>query len=380
MLNRKKFQELAGVRNDYCVSLYVQFTELENDRIGRDRYERTLQSAVEELIRRGMDRERALGLLSRAYELLDQDDFWAGRTGSLAVLADTEAFQYYELPYKAETFLYVGPAYYLRPLIAGLTGESRFYVLTLREEEAPMYEGTANCQLPVNTGGLLPAGLQAALQAAEGSPLVNLDRSAESMAYREEAFGNERRFREMGAYFELVDAGVRELLSKEKRPLIVAAPDHLAALYQEVNGYEGLSPVAVSVDPADADLSELHEEAWKTLRALKETRRTRVADQFDDLRAAGRVALSVTETLPAARQGQVETLFVAEGEHVWGLFDTGSGALTTHAERRPDSRDLLDQAAVLTYLHGGAVYETPVHRLPGGEGVINAVLKAPKAV
>jgi hypothetical protein len=61
----------------------------------------------------------------------------------------------------------------------------------------------------------------------------------------------------------------------------------------------------------------------------------------------------------------VETLFVAGDREEWGTYDEATAALAQHSTARAGDEDLLDTAAVQTFLHGGSVDVLPVGRVPG---------------
>jgi hypothetical protein len=65
-----------------------------------------------------------------------------------------------------------------------------------------------------------------------------------------------------------------------------------------------------------------------------------------------------------ARQGAVETLFVALNQEVWGKPKVRTSDVEIHETRQPGDRDLLDFAATETFLHGGEVYAVGQQHMP----------------
>jgi hypothetical protein len=76
----------------------------------------------------------------------------------------------------------------------------------------------------------------------------------------------------------------------------------------------------------------------------------------------------------AAVDGRVETLFVALETHRWGRLDPIAREIAIDPELDDENEDLLDRAAVETFLHGGTVYAVDEHRVPGA-GVLAALLR-----
>jgi hypothetical protein len=73
--------------------------------------------------------------------------------------------------------------------------------------------------------------------------------------------------------------------------------------------------------------------------------------------------------LPAAHDGRVESVFAASGVRRWGLYDQGSRETRLTGGYAKQAEDLVDLAAVQTFLHGGAVHVVEPGQLPGGDAV-----------
>jgi hypothetical protein len=74
----------------------------------------------------------------------------------------------------------------------------------------------------------------------------------------------------------------------------------------------------------------------------------------------------VEEIVPAANHGRVGLLFVARGCQRWGTFDSDSSQVQVFSGKEPNAEDLLDLAAMQTYLNGGTVYALARDKMPEG--------------
>jgi hypothetical protein len=97
--------------------------------------------------------------------------------------------------------------------------------------------------------------------------------------------------------------------------------------------------------------------------------REAAAERIRELAGTGLASSLLDEVVPAAVDGRVGSLFVARGVRRWGSFDPAERAVRLHDEPGPASEDLLDRAAVESYLHGGAVHVVAPAEVPGGEPV-----------
>ncbi len=57
-------------------------------------------------------------------------------------------------------------------------------------------------------------------------------------------------------------------------------------------------------------------------------------------------------------------LFIAAGSRNWGTFNRESGAVELHQKPEADDEDLLEIAAIQTYLNGGSVFILPPEKMP----------------
>jgi hypothetical protein len=75
----------------------------------------------------------------------------------------------------------------------------------------------------------------------------------------------------------------------------------------------------------------------------------------------------LTEIVPAAFHGRIETLFVGVGVQCWGTFGPEEALIRVNPEPQPGDQDLLDFAAAHTLNNSGTVYALDRERLPDSE-------------
>jgi hypothetical protein len=83
---------------------------------------------------------------------------------------------------------------------------------------------------------------------------------------------------------------------------------------------------------------------------------------------------SLNKILPQAYNGQIETLFIANGAEQWGEFNPDTSKVYFHEEESIGNEDLMDLAASLTIARGGTVYVVDSDKVPDG-GTVAAVLR-----
>ena len=105
-----------------------------------------------------------------------------------------------------------------------------------------------------------------------------------------------------------------------------------------------------------------------------EEEKTAAAEQYQTLAATERAAADITEIVPAAHFGRVETLFTPVGQQQWGQFDAQTGQVQLYETAEPNAVDLLDSAAVQTLLNGGTVYAVNPKEIPD-DAAVTAVFR-----
>lgn len=376
-LNRRQIEQVMSVDTPGCVSIYLP-THRSGDQIQQDpiRLKNQIAQAERELEQQSPEGVRAKDVLAPARELLEQVEFWQHQSDGLALfLAPGRAAEIYRLPVSFEEFTVVDNQFHIKPLLPAIQFNGRFYILALSQNKVRVFSGTQHA-----IEQLEPSGVPDSLKEL----LVEFDAERHLQYFSYGAGGNAEPANQDGAvmyhgqggperhhkdrlveYFRRIDAGLHDLLQQDPQPLVFAGVDYLLPLYRQANTYAHLIDDGISGNPDEASPQQLHAAAWKILEPRFRQAQETAAEQFRQSRSKGLASDRLGEVLPAAREGRVETLFVAHDEHEWGQFDDAQGAVTTHEERQSDSQDLLDVAVKEALAHGGRVYVLPENDLPG---------------
>ncbi len=145
--------------------------------------------------------------------------------------------------------------------------------------------------------------------------------------------------------------------------------DYLHPIYLQANTYAQLLAQGIEGNPDRLSSKELHDRAWPLVKPLFETAQQRAAAQYRQLVGTEHVSGDLEAVVAAAYAGRVETLFVALGRQVWGVFDATAGSTERHEEASQGDVDLLDFAAAHTLVHGRTVYAVEPDQVPSGTNV-----------
>ena len=384
ILNRDGLRILTRKPSGLCVSIYLPThragREIQQDPI---RLKNLLGEAEERLTASGLRASGTQELLEPAQRLLQDGLFWQHQSDGLAVFLSREMFGYYRLPFDFQDLVVVTDRFHIKPLLPLLSGDERFYVLALSQNEVRLLQGTQYSVSEVDPEGV-PASLAEALRYEDPEKQLQFHTSTRTPGGKGErpavfhghGTGSNDAKANLLRYFHRVDEGLQELLRGEQVPLVLAGVDYLLPIYKEANTYPHLVDQGIEGNPEELGAEELYERAWAVVRPLFLAAQKEAAAQYRQLAGAGseQASNNLKEVVPAACHGRIETLFVAVGIQQWGSFDPSANMVQLHEEAEPGDEDLLDFAAVQTLLKGGTVYAVEPEKMPG-EALLAAVFR-----
>jgi hypothetical protein len=375
VLGRDELRSLMERHETPCVSIYMP-TARAGDQIlqNRIRLKNQLEEAERRLVGRGLRAPRAKELLRPSQELVDDELFWQRQSDGLALFLSTDVFYTYRLPLGFDNLVVATDRFHLKPLLSLLSGDGRFYLLALSQDEIRLFQGTRYSVGEVDLEDV-PRSLAEALMWEDPERHLQFHTSTRTpggIGDRPAAFhgqgvgaGDDRKDRVL-RYFQQIDEGIGDLLAGTHVPLVLAGVDYLLPIYQEANSYPYLVERAIEGNPEQRSAEKLHREAWGLVQPAFAEARGRAAAQYRQLAGAGSELASceIEQVVPAAYYERVATLFVALGTQKWGTFNPDTNAVELHETEEPGDQDLLDLAAVHTFLNDGRVYAVEPDEVP----------------
>jgi hypothetical protein len=263
----------------------------------------------------------------------------------------------------------VGNQFHLKPLLYLVNSDRKFYLLTLSQQDVRFFEAN-HYDIQEVTVENMPSNLEAVLLMQDNSEKgvqhrISTSRggTANSAQHPGESHGqgNPMRDRHQADILQFcyaVDQALHEQLRDKQAPLILAGVEYLHPLYREANTYPHLLSEGITGNQELTNLKELHHQAWSIVSPLVQQQQQEAIALYQQLAGENVTQASgdIKEIVPAAYYQKVDTLFVPLGQQIWGKFDPDTMEVDLHPEPQPDDEDMLDFAAVHTFLNGGQVY------------------------
>jgi hypothetical protein len=373
LLSTDELKALMERREGPCVSVFMpthrRGAETQQDRI---RFKNLLKQAEERLTHNGLRVPNAKELLQPAQALVQDSLFWSHQSDGLAVFFSGEGARQFSLPFNFDELVVVADRFHLKPMLPILSGDGRFYVLALSQNQVRLLQGTRYSVDDLDLDGI-PQSLEAALRLDTPEKLIQwhtrMRGGTGGTGKRASTFhghgGAPDDLKEnLLQYLRQVDKGLHDLIGSSQSPLVLAAVDYLFPIYKEANTYAHLMEQGIPGNPEGLSAQQLHAQAWNIIEPHFQQAQQDAVSQYNRLAGTGRSSKDLEVIVREAYHGRVDVLFVATGVQRWGSFDVDANAVHWHDKTEPGDEDLLDFAAIQTFLNGGTVYAVEPENVP----------------
>lgn len=369
ILSQEELKPLLGKQRGLCVSILMPTfrTGVEGQQ-NQIRFRNLLRRAEEKLLAGGLRSQEVKDFLEPAQALIGNVLFWRRQSDGLALFRSAEMFRWFCLPEAFDELIAVADHFHIKPLLPLLSGDSRFYILALSQKEVRLLEGTAHHVREIELESV-PKSLAEALQYDALEKQVRFragsggggDRSAMVSGHGADIDDTKENLLK---YFRLIDRGLHDLLRDERAPLILAGVEYLFPIYREANTCPRLLEGGIGGNPKGLSAEVLHRMAMEIVGPYFRRAEHEAVAQYRQSSGTGLTSDDIREIVPAAFHGRVGQLFVAAGRQRWGSYNPEKGAVDINPEMETTGVDLLEIAAIQTFLNGGSVFTLPLEKMP----------------
>lgn len=324
--------------NGPCVSVYLATVPFgPGTRSGPSRLHHLVTQAESRLEAAGVAREAAETIVGPLRALEDDRPFWQHQSEGLGFFAAEDFFEGFRLPVLVAEGVRIGAAFWMLPLVAHVAAESRFYVLALARNSVRLLLGTRNTIAELGLGGI-PRSMDAALPEAIADRARGVH-SVGALGAVTHGQGTEAEYDKeaLERYFRAVDEPLTRRLGRKQHPLVLAGVGYYLPIYRSVSRYPLVWDHAVEGNPEHRSAQELHDAAWRLVAGHFAEETAQTLARYREAAGTGRTVTGADQSLAAALDGKVDTLFID----------------AAHAATSED--DVLEQAVVETVRRSGAV-------------------------
>ena len=262
------------------------------------------------MLQSGLRSPQMNDLLEPARMLLKEASFWKQQIDGLSVFLCQDMFQYFRFPHRFKELVVVTDRFHVKPLLPLLSGDKRFYVLALSQNQVRLFQGSRYSVATIDLEGLPDSLVEAVgyddrekqLQSHTRSPGSGGGRGA---IFRGHGEGTDNAKDKILEYFRRIDKGLQHLLKDEQAPLVLAGVEYLFPIYREANTYPGLVDDGVTGNPEGLSAEGLHEQAWAIVAPLFNKAERDAVEKFREFAGTGKTSTDVRNSpgrLPWARR------------------------------------------------------------------------------
>ena len=157
-------------------------------------------------------------------------------------------------------------------------------------------------------------------------------------------------------YCQSIDGALRPVLADSKIPLVLAADASLVPIYRRAHSYpHTLMDRSIIGSPDNLSDKELRDAAWPMICQHNASLTLGALAEFGQAAAQECASAELEDILPAAMDGRVDKLLVADRCHCWGKFDMNRRSIVVRDRAHNGDEDLINMAALLAYQKGAHV-------------------------
>ncbi|HVR99204.1 MAG TPA: hypothetical protein VMW27_21470 [Thermoanaerobaculia bacterium] len=380
VLPRKEIETLLRTSGGPCVSIFQPTVRVGDTQQNSIRFKNLLRTAAERLSDRGLRNPEADQLLDPARRLIDDYSFWEHQSEGLALFLSRDMFKTYQLPLSFDELAVVEDRFHVKPLFPLLNGDGRFYILALSLKNIRLIEATRHGAREIELAG---TGVPRSLTEALGDLTRNFSQFQASTSsktvsrmpiFHGHGTGEDDLKAEIVQFFHRFDNGLSDLPIDRGAPFVLAGVEYLLPRYREASSLPNILEEGLRTgNPEGLRPEELQEAAWEVVEPLFMEDQRREAERYRELAGTGLASSQLDAILPASHDARIEVLFTARGVRVWGRYDSDTRQVHFQEDQEAQSNgseDLIDRAAIQTWLHGGKVFAVEQKDVPEGMAAV----------
>lgn len=390
LLPKNDIEPLLRASGGPCVSIF-----LPTFRAGGERVQNPirLKNVVRDVAERlegdwGMRSPDADKLLEPIKRLVDDNSFWLHQSDGLVLFRSSDLFKSFQLPVQVNELAVVENRFHLKPLYPLLSGDGdgHFYVLCLSQKNIRLLSGyrfrieevDLEAQgIPTSLTQMMPDVQRSYTQFQVGTSAktphrLKVERKGQPV-FAAHGTGEDDLGAELLYYFNRFDDALAKIDIDRRAPVVLAGVEYLLPIYRDAaTTLQNICEDGLTGNMDQVKPEELHQAAWEIVEPVFLEERRKAAERFGDLTGSGRSSTDLNEVLTAAHDARVDSLFVARGVRVWGSYDEDKRKIVLQEDQtgpRNGNEDLLDLAALQTYLNGGRVFVVEQKDVPEGKSL-----------
>ncbi|MBW2540196.1 MAG: hypothetical protein JRE27_11405, partial [Deltaproteobacteria bacterium] len=233
LFSHESLKKLMKKQKGVCVSIFMPThrTPIERQK-NQIRFKNLLREAEKTLITMKIPKQNICDFLEPAHNLFREMLFWGNQSEGFALFLSQEVFSPYRLPIKFSELVVVTDRFHIKPLLPILSGDGRFYILAISQNEVRLFQCTRHSVNDVDLKEM-PRNLAEALKYDDAEKQLQFHtgtpggRDKRSAVFHGHGDGIDNSKDNILRYFRQIDKGLHELIGDDGFPIVLAGVDYL---------------------------------------------------------------------------------------------------------------------------------------------------------
>lgn len=376
-LNTQDLVHLIEKKEKLCLSLYQATHRSHPENIQDPIRFKNLVKHLEQSLLLSYSSAETQELLKPFHKLGEDASFWQHTLDGIAILADADEFNVYQLQRTVPDFAVVADSWHIKPLWRQTQTQDRYQVLCLTRSAIALFEGNRDALDKVVFDVDFPDTIDKALGTELTKPYqkvssYGLGPAAKSGAAMHHGHGgrNEAIEVDIERFFRVVDKSVTEHVSKQSQiPLILVTLAEYQGIFRKLSHNSFLLDQGISIDPESLTVDQLRRKTWELVEPLAAKRIQDLVARFNQANGTGLASGNLELILQAIVEGRVETLLIDADKKLAGKIDRDNRRIQLSSDfSATDVEDILDDLGEMVLRRGGTVKVVPKQYMPTDTG------------
>jgi hypothetical protein len=353
-----------------CMPTNVTGVAAEQDRVRLKNLAVQVGKELEGWLRNVDARPLVAGIL----QIPNDQDFWTKRQSGLAVFVDQQSFRRFSVPFPLVEQAVVGKRFEIKPLLPLLASSQRFFVLALSQRKVRLFQAT-EYQIEEIQINELPQRIEESLnlsgsdRGSQAHFAMKAGHGRQTLVFHGQGGEKDTHKEELLQFFRLIDKALQSQLQDQFAPLVLAGVDYLLPLFREISQYRRIAEIELTGNFDALNPQQIHQNVWPLIQPQLKEKQQRAVDKYQRLAGTGLASDDLSQVLPAAFDGRIETLLIDPLRYHWGVCGPQGREVVVRDIRLPGDADLPGWAATETLMHGGQIYTVDSDELAMSHGV-----------
>ncbi|MEZ6087856.1 MAG: hypothetical protein R3C05_07505 [Pirellulaceae bacterium] len=311
------------------------------------------------------DAESGLQQQLQAIAKLEHDfNFWQHQLTGLAIYVTSDAAWFYRTTSELAANVYVGPDFLIRPLAIRGDSDSTPLTLALSWEHARLFHSDGqtvseieNDYFPVTMDQLV----------TERDPEQQLQFNTHSVGnadvamYHGHGDGEDKIEADRDMYLSRVGERLVKMVYNTNRQILLMATEEVAGHFRSTTNVEIQSVVHMSPDGVQDDA--LNRRIMESSASMHEDTKSGITERLGTAIANQKGAKDISEIVPAASTGRIETLLIGSSDPIYGAYDGQNQKVRKGGDSRADLVNMAVRETLRTrgtVVHCGDSLDSPV--------------------